>query len=327
MKATAVASLLFALFIRVIPAHAFDTFVSRTGSDANPCTQASPCATFERAVSQTTEFGMIRCLDSGNFAPGTFLIDRSLTIDCTGIGGLLGGGVLLANNANLQVTLRGLIIDGRGTSAIGVFYGGTSQAGSGSLRIENCRISGFRDLAGGGGPGISGIGIRFEPPANSTLKLYVIDTVFADNGLAASGGAIVIKPVGSSTAHVELTRVVMERNTYGLFANGTNSTGVIAVQIRDSVIGSNTFNGVSAFTTAGAATTSITFDRSSSNLNGGAGILSQGPSAFVFLGNSTVMGNGTGLNAVSGGHILSYQNNQLTGNVSDGAPTGVLTVR
>src|SRR5262249_1321500 len=126
MKATPVASLLFALFIRVIPAHAFDTFVSRTGSDANPCTQASPCATFERAVSQTTEFGMIRCLDSGNFAPGTFLIDRSLTIDCTGIGGLLGGGVLLANNANLQVTLRGLIIDGRGTSAIGVFYGGTS---------------------------------------------------------------------------------------------------------------------------------------------------------------------------------------------------------
>ena len=28
-----------------------------------------------------------------------------------------------------------------------------------------------------------------------------------------------------------------------------------------------------------------------------------------------------------GGHVLSYRNNQLSGNVSDGAPTGVLAVK
>jgi hypothetical protein len=50
-------------------------------------------------------------------------------------------------------------------------------------------------------------------------------------------------------------------------------------------------------------------------------------SAFVHLGNSTVFGNGVGLNAVSGGKILSYQNNQATGNFTDGAPTGVLSVK
>jgi hypothetical protein len=39
-----------------------------------------------------------------------------------------------------------------------------------------------------------------------------------------------------------------------------------------------------------------------------------------------VTGNTTGLN-VAGGQILSYQNNQTSGNFTDGAPTGVLTLR
>jgi hypothetical protein len=46
----------------------------------------------------------------------------------------------------------------------------------------------------------------------------------------------------------------------------------------------------------------------------------------MLVGNSTISSNGTGLNSVSGGHILSYQNNQLKGNISDGAATGVLPV-
>ena len=52
-----------------------------------------------------------------------------------------------------------------------------------------------------------------------------------------------------------------------------------------------------------------------------------GASAFVLLKDATVMSNGTGLSAVSGGNIFSYQNNALTGNVSDGAATAVLTLK
>jgi hypothetical protein len=59
-------------------------------------------------------------------------------------------------------------------------------------------------------------------------------------------------------------------------------------------------------------------------LNGANGVLSQGGNAFVFLKESTVMSNVTGLSTVSGGSILSYQNNGLTGNVTDGAPTAKL---
>jgi hypothetical protein len=39
------------------------------------------------------------------------------------------------------------------------------------------------------------------------------------------------------------------------------------------------------------------------------------------------MSNVTGLSVASGGNIFSYQDNQLTGNVSDGAATAVLTVK
>ena len=56
-------------------------------------------------------------------------------------------------------------------------------------------------------------------------------------------------------------------------------------------------------------------------------ILAQGPSAFVFLANSTVMSNVTGLRSTGGGTILSYQDNHLTGNVTDGAPNAVLSVK
>jgi len=47
----------------------------------------------------------------------------------------------------------------------------------------------------------------------------------------------------------------------------------------------------------------------------------------IHIGNSTVIGNGTGLNAVGGGKIFSYQNNQATGNTTDGAPTNLLTLK
>jgi hypothetical protein len=40
-----------------------------------------------------------------------------------------------------------------------------------------------------------------------------------------------------------------------------------------------------------------------------------------------VVGNGGGLIASGGAQILSYQNNQASGNFVDGGPTGVLTVK
>jgi hypothetical protein len=119
----------------------------------------------------------------------------------------------------------------------------------------------------------------------------------------------------------------VENNTFGIVANGTGSTGLISVHVRDSLVSNNVLSGISAMTSAGHSTTAVVVDRSSSLLNGANGILSQGINAFMFLKDSTVLSNVTGLNAVSGGTIFSYQNNGLSGNVTDGAPTAVLTVK
>jgi hypothetical protein len=130
----------------------------------------------------------------------------------------------------------------------------------------------------------------------------------------------------SDGAGLLIERTTMTRNFVGLTANGSGSTGMISVQVKDTVVSLSTSHGIAAITAPGQSTTAITLDRGSSLTNGSDGIHSEGLPAFVLIGNSTVSSNGTGLHSVSGGHIFSYQNNQLKGNVSDGAATGVLPV-
>ena len=45
------------------------TFVSSTGSDANPCTVAQPCATFAAAYSAVAQNGIVAALDPGKYGP------------------------------------------------------------------------------------------------------------------------------------------------------------------------------------------------------------------------------------------------------------------
>ena len=49
--------------------------------------------------------------------------------------------------------------------------------------------------------------------------------------------------------------------------------------------------------------------------------------SLALIGRSTVISNGTGLATANSGSIFSYDNNHLTGNVIDGAPTAVLTLK
>jgi hypothetical protein len=273
-------------------------------------------------VNNTNAGGIVSCVDNGSYNSGLspqLLITRSITIDCTGTVDHLrttNGGVAIRIDApDASVKLRGLMVDGAGMGSVGI----DSVAGL-VLLIQDCRIANFRSGFG--------IGIRFSPPTGASTKLHVSETVVNDNGTAASGGAIIVQPNGTGRAQVFLNRVRAENNTFGFLANGAMSTDFVSAYIRDSVITDNAFSGVSALTAAGGAPTSIVVDRSASTLNGTTGINAQGLGGSVVLAQSTVMSNVTGLGVgVSGGRILSYQNNQITGNVSDGGPTGVLTRR
>jgi hypothetical protein len=316
MKRTTIIHIsLAAMFLALLPGTPAQarTWVSGTGSGTT-CSRTSPCATFQAAHDASSAGDEIDCIDAGDFTGGINLtITKSITIDC---GGTLGAHRIVnisVNGAGITVRLRNLSLQGEGVGSAAInFINGAA------LYVENCAIYGWQ--------GGVGQGIRFTPPDGVTATLHVTDSIINNNGLASNGGGIGIAPAGSGSARVVIERSRIEGNTYGIYAVGTGSTGVIIVHVKDSIVTNNVFDGIGAYTSAGHSTVSMTVDRSSSLLNGGNGILAQGPAAFVFLANSTVMSNVTGLKA-SGGTIVSYQDNHLTGNVSDGAPTAMLSVK
>jgi hypothetical protein len=285
------------------------TWVASNGFGTT-CSRTAPCATFQTAHNATDFGGEINCVDAGEY--GGLVITKAITIDCSGFAvgvqtGVINGIVINAPGA--VVTLRGLTIDASGAGTVGVlFHKGRA------LHVDKCWISGFNtEVAGADLPA----GIRFSPPAGVAALLDVSDTIVSDSGAWGSGG-IVVEPSGSGSARVTLTRVQLVNNRDGLFVNGGGSTGLIIVQLRDSVVaGANT--GIFAFTTATASPTAVTVDRTASVLNS-LGIGAQGP-VFVIVGGSTVTANSIGLGSIADGNIFSYGNNQLDGNISDGVPT------
>jgi hypothetical protein len=312
--------ILLALALQAAPAHAANarSWVSANGSDLNPCTRASPCQTFQRAHDQTNAGGIINCLNEGSF--GVLVIDRSITIDCTGVSAaitaLLGSTAVTIDTPGVVVTLRGLMIDGADAGDVGISF----RRGS-VLQVHRCRITGFRG-------GSSGAGIKFSPPAGFTGKLYVADSVINNNGLPeADSGGIIVQPMGSGAgARVVINRVHLHNNVHGMLANGSTSTGVISAQVRDSVSAANVRNGISSYTDDFNATTSVSVDSTSSVFNGTFGVLAQSSSAFVLLAAAMVSSNTTGKAVLTGGTLLSYGNNHLAGNTLPGPPpTGFLT--
>jgi hypothetical protein len=282
------------------PAHAIPrTFVSGTGGGA-ACTRAAPCATFQAAHDATDPGGEINCVDAGEF--GRVIVIKNITVDCAGT---LGGA--LATSSGVTVNAAGIIVRLRNLTIIG--SAGSSDSGvsflfGSTLFVENCTIS-----------NVPGAGIAFAPPDGITGKLFVTNTIIAKTGSDA------IAIVGDARAIIE--RVRMEKNARGLLAQA-QSGALVVVQVRDSVAAGN-IDGITAanFGTA----TSVTIDRSSLTLNRANGLTSHLSGAFILLGRSATISNGTGLVSTASASILSYQNNHLNGNVSDGAPTGVLAVR
>ena len=102
-------------------AQATRTWVSGVGDDANPCSRTAPCKTFAGAISKTISGGEIDALDPAGF--GAVTITKSITIDGNSTtAGILAAGTtgVVINAAGLDVTLRGLSINGAGSGITGV---------------------------------------------------------------------------------------------------------------------------------------------------------------------------------------------------------------
>jgi hypothetical protein len=275
-------------------------YVSGGGLDTNACTLAAPCKTINHATTIAGDGGAVSCLDAGPYTE-SLATATSYTVDCRGVVYAASGLVVdSVQGTGAVVTFRHVIFDG---AAGGI--GAVLISGGAKVIFEDCTFQNFT-----ASPGVA---IKFEP-SSAGAHLTITDSVFASNGLAASGGGIVIAPSGGVTASVVIERTQLAGNTYGIAAVGIG--GTVLVEVRSSTIASSVFDGIQAVTTGPVA--SIVLEHSASVQNGGNGIYAQGASAYVSLRDSTVDWNSTGLATSSGGTILSYQNNLIAGNLHPG---------
>jgi len=315
MRKTPLLSILGAVLLPLVfaipaAAQATRTWVSGVGDDANPCSRTAPCKTFAGAISKTAAGGEIDVLDPGGF--GAVTITKAITIAAEGVGEagvLVAGtnGIAVVAGATDTVILRGLQLDGGpigSTSLNGVKFNT-----GGVLMIQNCSIRNFT------GASPNGWGIAFTPSGASSL--FVSDTVVASNGTGTLGGGILIEPTGTGSAKASLVRVNAANNIIGIRADGTGSSGGISVSISDSSSTGNLFAGMTAFTPAAGATTTVEIIRSAS-ANNGTGLNSNGAAATLRIGYSTVTGNATGVNIANGATMTSLGNNLIADNTTPG---------
>jgi hypothetical protein len=301
MKRLSVLSIFIVLGLHSALAQPFiNTYVSTTGSDTATCgLHGLPCATFQQAVNHTILGGNLTALDSGDFGP--FNITKSITVD-GGPGAMIttiiqGGGISCLQAVAICIDPPGQSTVILRNLSINLFEVSTSCCNFAGVQewlvndappiviMENVQIS------GPGGDCVSDFGgaLTFRHGTLSGCGAY---------GVAASGQQPVL-----------LENVIVTAS-----ANGMNIDVYPGATIHNCEITANAGIGIYA-----EGNTPVTID-SSVVTDNGVGIRSAF-GATVQLTNTTVTGNTTGLLPNNGGSIVSFVNNRIYGNATNGAPT------
>jgi hypothetical protein len=268
------------------------TFVSAgSGSDSNSCTRQFPCRNFAAAIAQTDPGGEVVVLDSGGFGPVTI----SQSVALVAPPGVHAAITAFSGNA-ITISATGfgadvIIIRGLYLSGLGGAYG--IEFGSGdTLHVENCVVTGFFSY------GIYG----YSDGADS----YVKNTISRDNGAAGFAFATAINPHRAS-----LEAVRAENNLF----YGIASTYGSVVSVTNGVAAGN---GDAGFL---ASNGSISLENcmSAFNLYG-----VQAINGTARVANTMITGNSTGVIVGTGGSTVSFGNNRLHGNTTEGTFTSTI---
>lgn len=276
------------------------TWVSGVGDDANPCSRTAPCKTFAGAISKTAAGGEINVLDPGGF--GALTITKAITISAEGVeGGVLAGGgsgaIIINAGVNDDVVLRGLDIDGLGSTVSGIrFLQGAS------LHVEDTSIN-----------NVTGAGIDFN--ATGQTSHLVVDGVRITEAFGAGAIGIWVRPNGG--------------NSSAVITDSSVATTAIGVQVnaggRARVIGSTISKCVTGLLASTAVVKAATLDVSDTSVSACTnGVVSDGANAIVTLDSSSIAGNTEGITVAGGAAVRSYGNNIIR---DGGAPTVTLTLK
>jgi len=277
-----------------------ESWVSGNGTDAGTCPRTAPCRTFQFAHDQTNNNGSINVLTDGNFGP--LSITKPISVVADGVEAVINtasnsSAIQVNASNNAIVSLRGLTIDLRGTSntAISFTTGGT-------LYVRDTVI---RKASGG---------IYVGP--SSPVEVYVSDTVISE--ISGTAG-IFVQPQGGGSVKAVFDRVRVENGGHAGFLIDVSGLLHVIATIRDSVAAGNAESGIAV---NGNPNVRVLVDRSTSINNGTIGV--SGSGGALYIGDSVVSGNGTGL---SGSGIISYETNQVDGNGTDGTPGGTAAMK
>ena len=283
------------------------TWVSGVGDDVNPCSRTAPCKTFAGAISKTAAGGEINCLDPGGF--GGVTITKSLSIVCE----YTEGGILSAGAG-----VNGIVVNALSTDTIylrGIDFHGAGSAQNGlrvlaaaSVTLENSTIRAYGAS--------NGRGISFQP--SGVTRLTVINTTIERNGTTTTGSGILVQPTGAGgNARVEIINSRIINNQFeGIRVDATGNTNpnAIVVSIENSQIGGST-TGVIAASSPGLSFIRVPI-LNSAIFNNGTGLTAFGSPASIQVGLSTLTANTTPTSQVSGGIVQSYGNNRTDGNTN-----------
>jgi hypothetical protein len=275
-------------------AQATRTWVSGTGSDANPCSRTAPCQTWAGAISKTADGGYIVALDPGGF--GQVTITKSLTLDGgAGLAGVLvtfGGSGIVVNSPSAVVILRNLSIEGAGSTP-NPGANGIRVIAAAQVHVEHCSIKNFADN-----------GILFTAAGD----LFVSDTSIKE---AINQGIYV------QSGRTTLDRVVLNGNGFGLLVGSSAA----ATAKHTTASGNDT-----GFGTAYSAAAQLNLEDSVTTNNRYGVMALHGSSvrmSAVHVGNNSVIGlynDGTGI-------LASLGNNRFAGNAADGVFTHQIAMK
>jgi hypothetical protein len=288
--------------VQATPAAAQRVFVAAQGSDANPCTFALPCRTFQHAHDAVAAGGEIDVLDPAGY--GAVSINKAISIQGHGFSGISvgagGNGITISAGASDAVNLNGLLIEGNGVGANGIRF----NSGK-SLTVENCVVRQMTTE-----------GLSFSPGAG-TQTLTVANSYFTGN---ANSGVLIQQVSGTITAAITRSAFYDNRSG-GVLVFGFNGTGTVNVAVSDSAVAGSANAGggagVLASSSAGHSLVDIVLQRAAISGND-AGVAASGAGTNIRLAQSSITGNPTaGFKAVGGGLVTSYGDNVIDDNGSN----------
>ena len=276
-------------FAATASAQATRTWVSQTsGDDVNPCSRTAPCRTFAGAISKTATGGIISALDPGGY--GAVTISKSITLDGTGtLASILAVGtsaITVTAAAGSEVFVRNLTIEGQPSTGVRI-------AGAAAVSLDNVTIT---DVTG-----------RCVDTQATGVMLYVLNSRMH----SCAGGGIYVQNARATVSNVHITG-----SQYGVRVG----PGGLATVKNSSASG-----GSMGFLAAGDASAVLNLEDSLTTHNDFGVVGSNG--ATVRSSRVSIFSNRvTGLFNDGTAHLLSFGNNFLVGNTSNGVFTlGVIT--